>query len=149
MVSTFDSFFSGPENFLTDSFSPSEKLKQLRRLRSMSLEGHSSNTYRGQERRVACTQGPGGSTASRRVPVPCFCCEQTSLWGDKHRWGGGEGLPSPRRRDLGSHSGSTGHHTEEKETPYTRTELPPRGQGPAWLKQTLLGPLPLRCRRLQ
>lgn len=111
----------------------------------MSLRGHSINTYQGREQQVACTQGPGGSRASRGVPVPCFCCEQTSLWGDKHRWGDGEGLPSPRRRDLGSHSGSAGHHREEKEIPYTRTELPPRGQGPAWPKQTLLGPLPLRC----
>lgn len=57
----------------------------------------------------------------------------------------GKAFPFQGEGILGSHSGSTGHHREEKETPYTQTELHPRGQGPAWLKQTLLGPLPSRC----
>lgn len=89
---------------------------------------------------MACTQSPEG------LGSPQDGCSTLSLpWANK----------PVRCAQRGRHSlskekvlGFTGHNTtEEKESPYTRTELPPRGDGPTWLTG-LLGPLPLRCRSL-
>lgn len=70
----------------------------------------------------------GAAEPQEGVPVPFLLWANKSV-GWQTQKGDGEGLPSPRRRDLCSHSGNTGHHTEEKETPYTRTELLLGGKG--------------------